>query len=57
MLEIFLSLSTDALVRSQIGDSAAKPVVEGEHPDGDELCVFDVLTVLPQFVVEVTLKK
>jgi hypothetical protein len=57
LLEIFLSLSTDALVRSQIGNSAAKPVVEGEHPDGDELCVFDVLTVLPQFVVEVTLKK
>jgi len=45
------------LVRSQIGDMPAQPVNDGDNPDGDELCVFDVLAVLPQFVVEVTLKK
>jgi hypothetical protein len=44
-------------MRSQLGDQPAQPVNAGENPDGDELCVFDVLAVLPQFLVEVTLKK
>jgi hypothetical protein len=57
LLKEYLTFFTDALVRSQVGDSPALPVNDGENPDGDELCVFDVLAVLPQFVVEVTVKK
>jgi hypothetical protein len=47
--------SADALVRSQF-EGPAQPVAH-ENPDGDELVVFDTLAILPQFVVEVTLKK
>ena len=47
--------SADALVRSQL-EGPALPVAH-ENPDGDELVVFDTLAILPQFVVEVTLKK
>ena len=47
---------TDSLVRSR-QDGAAEPVREGENPDGDEVAVFDVHSILPQFIVELTLKK
>lgn len=46
----------DSLVRSR-KDGAAEPVELGQNPDGDEVAVFDVHAILPQFVVEVTLKQ
>jgi hypothetical protein len=55
-LRSLLTTSADSLVRSR-KDGAAEPVEQGQNPDGDEVAVFDVQAILPQFVVEVTLKQ
>ena len=47
----------DVLVRSQEGENTpARVVSPGQTADGDEVVVFDPRAILPQFVVEVTLK-